>query len=128
MFFGTRANVYFLACASVSWLMARIAITATVAPSSFLSIFSPPLLGEGVGLTRVSVPPTAADPVKEDRENDDDADEEPLPVAVHAGHQQAVADQFDQRRTDERPERSTFAAEQIGAADDRRSDRPQFVV
>jgi len=49
----------------------------------------------------MSVPPTPADPIEQNRENDDDADEEALPIAVHAGHQQAVADQFNQRSADE---------------------------
>src|SRR5204862_4963121 len=104
MVLGTSAKTYFLDAASVPWLMARIAIAATVAPSSFLSICVPPLLDGWVDGTRMSVPPTPADPIEQNRENDDDADEQSLPVAVDAGHEKAVADDLDQGGAEERAE------------------------
>src|SRR6185295_6238196 len=108
--------------------MAKIAIAATVAPNSFLSIRIPPLLDGWADGTRMSVPPTPADPIEKNRENDDDADEQPLPVAVDAGHEQAVADDLDQGGTDERAEGAALATQQVGAADHRGGDHAQFIA
>ena len=44
--------------------------------SSFLSIVYLPCLMDGSDGTRMSVPPTPADPIEQNRENDDDADEQ----------------------------------------------------
>ena len=69
----------------------------------------------------MSVRPTPADSIEQNRENDDNADEQSLPVAVDAGHEQAVADDLDQGGAYERAEGAALAAQQIGAADHRRA-------
>ena len=51
-----------------------------------------------------------------------------LPVAVDAGHEQAVADDLDQGGADERAEGAALAAQQVGAADHRGGDHAQFIA
>ena len=46
VFFGTRANTYFLGWASAPWVMPRMAAAATVALNSFPIMAFPPFAGD----------------------------------------------------------------------------------
>src|SRR5262245_22495227 len=95
MFLGTSANTYFFVWASAPWLMARTVAAATTVVLSSLPIMGV-LPSQTIGPTALcSVGPASADPLEQNRENDEGADEGALPVGVDAGHQQAVADDLD---------------------------------
>src|SRR6266545_180402 len=66
--------------------------------------------------------PAAAQPVEQDCDQDGAADESPLQKRVDAEKTEAVADDFDQRRADQRPKSRTDTAHKAGAANDRRRD------
>jgi hypothetical protein len=66
------------------------------------------------------------DVIERYRDDDESANESALPECADAEKAQAVADDFDQGRTDERSERRADAAGEIGAAYDGRGDDLQL--
>ena len=121
------------AAAWAPWRHARgCAAAATVALNSFpIMAFppfagdSPPGLGNGASAQSARLPRIRS---KQNRENDESADEGALPIGIDAGHQQAVADDLDQRGADEGAEGAAFAAHQVGAADHRGGDDAQLIA
>src|SRR4051812_10820170 len=128
MFFGTSANVYSLALAGAPPNPSARTATAVGPTSSFVIICRDPVESVKEGGPNRSARAVPADPLEQDREDDEDADEGALPVGVDAGHQQTVADHLDQRGTHQRAEGPALAADQVGAADHGAGDHPQLVA
>src|SRR5262249_44768217 len=134
-FFGTTAKVYFGAALvdAASNTMTPVAI-APITRAVLVRYFStgfPPLFPDlperaRSRLLELGAPPPA-DLFEQDRENDEDADEGALPIGIDAFHEQAVADDLDQRRADNGAIGAALAAHQVGAADHGRGDDPQLV-
>src|SRR5215831_12914702 len=100
VFLGTRANTYFLVWASAAPAMPRTAAAAIVAPRSFpIMAFPPSQVSTDESMRSVGA--ASADPFEQDRENNEGTDEGALPIGIDAGHQQAVADDLDQRGADQ---------------------------
>src|SRR5215217_8812482 len=124
MFFGTSAKVYSAACAGT--LPARAA-TATAAVAIKIFTITPNLPRPDADRA-LSARAPAADPLQQNRENNEHTDEGALPVGIHAGHQEAVADDLDQGGADEGAEGTALAAHQVGTADHRGRDHAQFIA
>ena len=60
--------------------------------------------------------------VEEYGQDDEGADKEPLPVGIDAEQQKTIADDLDQRCTDDRAQSIGMSAHEVGAADHRRCD------
>src|SRR5437667_9999982 len=108
-----------------------MAAAATVAPSSFPIMFAIMAFSSvcrRAPTHNASVGAASADPLEQDRENDEGADEGALPIGIDAGHQEAVADDLDQRGADQGGVRAALAAHQIGAADDGGGDDPELIA
>src|SRR5918996_962721 len=108
MFLGTSAKVYFFACACAPVLAASSAAAATLSVSAFMVSSCLPLLP---ALSRRA---PAADPLEQNRQHDEEADEGALPVGVDAGHQKGIADDFDERCANHGSVGPAHAAHEIG--------------
>src|SRR3954447_1622935 len=117
VFFGTSAKVYFLSAALGPPIAAAITPAAAVAANRYFSIALPSLVIL-LFCTRYSSPrsitPLTPNSLKQDRENDEAADEHALPVGIDASHQKCIPDHFNQRRSDHGAECATFAAHKVG--------------
>src|SRR5207248_2805781 len=94
-------------------VIAARAPNATAAKRSFFTMSSSQvecLLSKRTG--GASARPLGTDAVEQDRQDDEHADEEILPVGLHPAQDQAVADHLDQRRAGDGPQRAADAAGQ----------------